>query len=111
MNKLQFVQKILETLSGFNNIGSSKRMAAAIIIAMAAILDMCYAYSYVHCAMLLQTEITSIHTIIVNQWEYTLSANFLAAASCLGITYFDKKLDTKKEVEIKKSENNSAGQE
>lgn len=95
---------IVASLQGLNSEGSSKRVAAAWILIFTGVLDGCYGFSFVYSTLLSKEELTSIHTIIVNQWEYTLSANFFAAASYLGITYFDKKLDTKKEVELKKAE-------
>ena len=99
---------LIEGLRGLNNNGSSKRIAGALVLFFTVMLDGCYGFCFVHANLVSENELTSIHKSIVDQWEYTLSANFLAAASYFGITYFDKKLDTKKEVELKKAEGNVA---
>ena len=95
-------QTIVQSLQGLNNAGSSKRATAFGFFLLSAILVISYASMYVY-VVIMNTE-TKLHEAVESLMWPMFGTAVSTLLSSLGITYFDKKLDTKKEVELKKAE-------
>ena len=95
-------QTIVQSLQGLNNAGSSKRATAFGFFLLSAILVISYASMYVYVVIMNTGSI--LHGAVESLMWPMFGTVVSTLLSSLGITYFDKKLDTKKEVEIKKAE-------
>jgi hypothetical protein len=98
-------QTILQGLSGSNGEGSSKRWAAfnynVLLSYLVAIYGLAYAY------VVYKDSGSPLHSAVQGLLWPIVGTIGGYALSSLGITYFDKKLDTKKEVELKKAESDT----
>ena len=95
-------QTIVQSLQGLNNAGSSKRATAFGFFLLSAFLVICYGSMYVY--VVITNTKTALHEAVESLMWPMFGTVVSTLLSSLGITYFDKKLDTKKEVEIKKAE-------
>lgn len=103
-----FWQVFLETIKGVNNQGSSKRATAFGLFWMTVGCNAVYWFVFVYSALLKQSEVTTLHTMVHSNWVFTLTSDIGAMLTCLGITAWEKKSINKKEVELKKAETNAA---
>ena len=101
-------QTIVESLQGLNSSGSSKRATAFGFFILSAILVISYASMYVY--VVIMNTGTNLHEAVEALMWPMFGTVVSTILSALGITYFDKKLDTKKDVEFKKAENNATPQ-
>lgn len=94
---------IIGTFRGLDNEGSSKRATAFGFFLLSFILIGSYAFCYVYVVV---NDITTISGVTVrDQFTTVLFTVVGTLSTALGITYFDKKLDTKKEVALNNQNN------
>jgi len=93
---------LVASLQGMNNTGSSKRATALGFYVLSAIMIITYSACYAY--VVIKNNNTPTGHFVINQFEVVLFTVVSTLSTALGITYFDKKLDTKKEVELKKAE-------
>lgn len=102
MKLYNLAQTIIESLQGMNNSGSSKRATAFGFFILSAILSISYTAMYVY--VVIKNTGSELHKDVESLMWPMFGTVVSTLLSALGITYFDKKLDTKKDVELKKAE-------
>ncbi len=97
-------QTLVASLQGMNNEGSSKRATAFGFFILSAFLVICYGSMYVY-VVIVNTKSILHESVEGLMWPMfgTVVSTLLTS---LGLTTWEKKSDNKKEVEIKKAENN-----
>ena len=93
---------LVGSLQGVNDEGSSKRATAFGFFILSAILVVTYSSCYAY--VVLNSNNTGIGTFVINQFEIVLFTVVGTLSTALGLTTFEKKVDAKKDVEIKKVE-------